>query len=801
MIKILRLKWTDLDFLLAVFLFIFMGQTALALAWVEPSASPIYDPVATAEKAYFPSILKMGDNDYRMWYQSNSTPGNATIAYALSTDGLSWTMATSTVSGLIPDNAGHPHVEFSDSKFRIWYWNVATPYGNNAMHYAESVDGLTWTNDTAITGDLITSIGGLWNSGSYGVVDVIINDSPTNTSTNPFDYKYAMYYDVTSGGYEQIALGYSIDGIDWTLSGDGPVLPKGPAGSWDSVYATVGTVLKEDIWKMWYSGGVSASNEGIGYATSTDGLVWTKSATNPFMSKSDGVAWRDNRTYTPSIINDSSDYKMWFTGKDSATGNYAIGYATLEIPPILPIPATLHVISLVVNSSSSNAAASDFMVSLKTANEDVSGSPLAGVASPGTDYSLPAGTYVVSVNASTSYDRSFNGDCDSDGLIVLSAGQDKTCTVINTNVPPPPPLVTPVVTPVVSGRSHNGGNGSLVIPRVVPLIGVLKTPDPLALPAGPGLINYIYLVWNVGGKQALVDVTITDDKCSLVTLVSGDLNNNKKLDPGENWIYNCSTSLSQTTTNTAVVTGYSDDIYHQPAIATAVSTVVVGVPLLPETGIVPPLVNIVVVPSRLTPFPFGGGKVKYTYTVTNPGVTAMGNVSVTSNTCEAISRPTGDINQNNLIDLNESWVYTCLANISNSTRSIATVKGQANGLTALGYAFADVLVSAPGVEQQPVLTVDFPDIRPAIIDLGQRIKTVLRDLTEGNNNSEIIILQQFLISQDRGPAAKALARIGATAYFGPLTRSALAEWQKKAGINPALGNFGPVTRAYLIENY
>ncbi|MFA5870849.1 MAG: hypothetical protein WC842_03090 [Candidatus Paceibacterota bacterium] len=258
---------------LLLFLSLFFFATHTTLAWIESSGNPIYDPVVTSEKAYFPSVLKIGTADYRMWYQSNSTPSNSTVAYATSVDGLSWTIVTSTVSGLIPDNAGHPHVEFTDSKFRIWYWNTATPYGNTAMHYAESVDGITWTNDSEITGNLITATGGQWNSGSYGVVDVIINNSPTNSGTNPFDYKYAMYYDATSGCYEQIALGYSINGIDWTLHGTEPVLPRGASGSWDSGYATVGTVLRGDIWEMWYSGGISTSNEGIGYATSTDGLV------------------------------------------------------------------------------------------------------------------------------------------------------------------------------------------------------------------------------------------------------------------------------------------------------------------------------------------------------------------------------------------------------------------------------------------------------------------------------------------------------------------------------------------------
>jgi peptidoglycan hydrolase-like protein with peptidoglycan-binding domain len=61
----------------------------------------------------------------------------------------------------------------------------------------------------------------------------------------------------------------------------------------------------------------------------------------------------------------------------------------------------------------------------------------------------------------------------------------------------------------------------------------------------------------------------------------------------------------------------------------------------------------------------------------------------------------------------------------------------------------------------------------------------------------VMTLQQFLISQNKGPAARALANAGATGHFGSLTRAALAEFQASVGIGPAIGNFGAVTRAYL----
>ncbi len=359
-----------------------------------------------------------------------------------------------------------------------------------------------------------------------------------------------------------------------------------------------------------------------------------------------------------------------------------------------PAPATLHVIKLVANATHA-AVASDFMVHVRDASgTEVGGGPFPGATALGTAYTLPVGgTYVVSEDANALYSQSFTGACNGTSSVTLAAG-DNICTIVNTDIP----------LPVVSTGGGGGGTGG---GRIVPLIGLLKVPTPLALSSGTGQVAYGYTVWNVGGQQALIDVSVADDKCGPVTLLSGDLNGNNKLDPGENWKYRCTATLSTTTTNTAVATGYSDDVFHQAAIATALATVVVGSPLPP------PLINIVKVPSRLTPFPLGGGNVTYAYTVTNPGVVAMHNVTVTDDKCGPVSRTGGDANNNNLLDPGEAWTYACTANVAVSTRNVATAAGQANGFTAIGYAFATVLVAVPGLPNTgfpPEISVTLQDV-------------------------------------------------------------------------------------------
>ncbi|MDD5699847.1 MAG: putative Ig domain-containing protein [Candidatus Nanoarchaeia archaeon] len=293
--------------------------------WTE-NATPVFDPAA---KAYYPSVVKVADGDYRMWYGSDSG-----IGYATSLEGLIWNEEQNPVIGLT--SANHPHVELVNGVYKIWYQNESQLYSMNAIRYAESTDGITWTGDQATTGNLVTGAGTGWNRGSYGATEIIYNPDATNAGANPFDYSYVMYFDGTDGGTEEIGLGYSPDGKDWELYGK--VLPRGNNGAWgntddwDSSYSTFGAVIKdaENRWYMFYSGGQIDSNDGIGAAYSSDGLNWTREDSNPVMHYTDGVSYRNNRTYTPSVMKDGNAYKMWFSGKDSATGNYAIGYAVAD---------------------------------------------------------------------------------------------------------------------------------------------------------------------------------------------------------------------------------------------------------------------------------------------------------------------------------------------------------------------------------------------------------------------------------------------------------------------------------------
>lgn len=389
-------------------------------------------------------------------------------------------------------------------------------------------------------------------------------------------------------------------------------------------------------------------------------------------------------------------YTQSFSGDCNGSGSVTLASSdnktciiTNTYTPIPVVPALLHVIKLVVNGSGWTAVASDFNIYVKSGAVNVLWSPASGTISPGTSYSLAPGTYVVSEDANSWYTQAFVGDCSLTGSITLAAADEKICTIINTNIPILP-------TPVIWG----GGGGwpwSSYNPNPVPSIGILKVPTPLNISWTSGSVIYNYTVWNVLWQQSLKTVTVVDDKCSSVIYLTGDINNNSKIDTTEVWKYSCATTLTWTTTNTVTATAYSEnDII---TVATAIATVVVWQP------VTPPLISVIKTPSRTTPFPYGGGNVKYSYVVTNPGTVTMSNISVTDDKCPSVSYITGDINNNKLLEKTEHWTYTCYSKISVSTTNIATARWKANDIWAVAYAFSTVLVWAPAISSGTEVTL------------------------------------------------------------------------------------------------
>ncbi len=93
---------------------------------------------------------------------------------------------------------------------------------------------------------------------------------------------------------------------------------------------------------------------------------------------------------------------------------------------------------------------------------------------------------------------------------------------------------------------------------VVPTgIHIVKTASDDLVPAGTD-VTYTYDVSNIG-LVPLADVVVDDDFCPTVTPAgppfTGDTDGDDLLDVGEVFVFTCTTAITETTTNTATITG------------------------------------------------------------------------------------------------------------------------------------------------------------------------------------------------------------------------------------------------------
>ncbi len=109
-----------------------------------------------------------------------------------------------------------------------------------------------------------------------------------------------------------------------------------------------------------------------------------------------------------------------------------------------------------------------------------------------------------------------------------------------------------------------------------------------------------------------------------------------------------------------------------------------------------PAINVTKIPSPLS-LPSGPGPVTYSYVVTNIGQVPMNTVWVKDDKCSPATYVSGDTNTNGLLDLNESWHYTCTKTVSQTETNTATAHGYGVGLGMDVYdtASATVVVGLP----------------------------------------------------------------------------------------------------------
>ena len=125
---------------------------------------------------------------------------------------------------------------------------------------------------------------------------------------------------------KSIALVESKDGIKWSK----PVIVLGPNAKtdWENDLNRPVVIKNGDLYQMWYTG-QARGKSWIGYATSKDGKAWERMSEKPVLAAE--KPWEKVAVMCPHVIYDEKAkvYRMWYSGGDQYEPD-AIGYATSE---------------------------------------------------------------------------------------------------------------------------------------------------------------------------------------------------------------------------------------------------------------------------------------------------------------------------------------------------------------------------------------------------------------------------------------------------------------------------------------
>lgn len=181
-----------------------------------------------------------------------------------------------------------------------------------------STDGNTgWQR--SVCGAVLKGTSGTYDSVGIDQINVIYN-----ANANRYD---AWYRTTDSSKVQRIGYAQSTNGIQWTKNST-PVLSPGASSAWDAKALAFPSVLIEGgQYTMWYHAQDTANKIRIGRAISTNGITWTKSPTTWVLEPTPST-WDSVGTSAPSVMYDADKklYKMWYTGSDNTS--LRTGYAT-----------------------------------------------------------------------------------------------------------------------------------------------------------------------------------------------------------------------------------------------------------------------------------------------------------------------------------------------------------------------------------------------------------------------------------------------------------------------------------------
>jgi hypothetical protein len=142
----------------------------------------------------------------------------------------------------------------------------------------------------------------------------------------PLGAGYQVFYlGDDAGGILRTGYATSPNGVAWTKATQNPVLGTGtwnPNGSWPGPL-----VIENDTYREWFAGLAPGTVPGYGYAESTDAVNWSLSPLNPVFQPGTAGSWDEKTPLMQVLLHEGNLFKMWYTAANAANLGQ-VGYAT-----------------------------------------------------------------------------------------------------------------------------------------------------------------------------------------------------------------------------------------------------------------------------------------------------------------------------------------------------------------------------------------------------------------------------------------------------------------------------------------
>ena len=230
-------------------------------------------------------------------------------------------------------------------------------------------------------------------------------------------------------------------------------------------------------------------------------------------------------------------------------------------------------------------------------------------------------------------------------------------------------------------------------------------------------VTYTFTVTNQG-NTSLTSVTVTDPLLGglLTAIPSGDANNNTILDITETWVYVQDYVVTQSDidtgsiTNQATASGTGAEGLVTDLSGATVSDDTPTVTIVPEACLDAIAItkagvfNDVDANGCSSP---GVDTVTYTFTVTNQGNTSLTSVTVTDPLLGGLltATPTGDTNNNTILDITETWVYVQDYVVTQSDIDTGSITNQATASGTGAEGLVTDLSGATVSDDTPTVTI------------------------------------------------------------------------------------------------